>query len=129
MDNPRWLTRAAVTAIHGDQLREHGGPAGLRDDNGLEAALARPRNRWAYGDSLDLTALAAAYGFGLVRAHAFNDGNKRTAFLAAYTFLGLNGLELDAGEAEVVAVMLELAEGTIDEDAFASWLRRWTVSV
>ena len=129
MDTPRWLTRAVVTAIHGDQLREHGGLAGLRDDHALEAALARPKNRWAYGDSLDLAALAAAYGFGLVSVHAFNDGNKRAAFLAVYTFLGLNGLELDAPEVEVVSVMLELAAGTIDEDTFASWVRRRTATV
>jgi len=124
VQTPRWLTRAWVIAIHDDQLQEHGGRAGLRDDNVLEAALSRPKNRWAYGASPDLAELAAAYGFGLASAHAFNDGNKRAAFLANYTFLGLNGRELEAPETEVVQVMLDLAAGKIDEGAFAVWIRR-----
>ncbi len=123
MDTPRWLTRASVSAMHSEQLREHGGLAGLRDDNALEAALARPRNRWAYGNSPDLAELAAGYGFGLASAHAFNDGNKRTAFLATYTFLGLAGPAPDAPETEVVEIMLDLAAGKTSEEAFAQWIR------
>ncbi len=79
MGEPRWVERLIVEAVHLDQLREHGGLPGLRDENTLEAALARPRHKWAYG-STDLATLAAAYGYGLVTSHPYRDGNKRTAF-------------------------------------------------
>jgi death-on-curing protein len=120
---PAWLPRLAVEAMHHDQLLEHGGLPGLRDEDAFEAALARPRHRFAYDPGADLPALAAAYGHGLAAGHAFNDGNKRTAFLAMYTFLGLNGRELEAPEPEVVRVMVDLAAGRLTEDGLAGWLR------
>src|SRR5690348_9821826 len=98
--------RVVVDAVHLDQLREHGGILGLRDENALESALARPRNKWHYAPSSDLGTLAAAYGYALARNHPYRDGNKRIAFLAMYVFLGLNGLELEASEEEVVRMML-----------------------
>jgi death-on-curing protein len=106
-----------------DQLREHGGLPGVRDENGLEAALARPRQKWHYEANADLASLAAAYAFGLAKAHAFNDGNKRTAFLTAVIFLGLNGKDLDATEAEVVQAMIALAAGSLSEGDLAQWIR------
>ena len=78
----RWLTREALEAIHTDQLTEHGGSAGIKDENAIEASLARPLNKVAYGEP-DLHDLAAAYLYGIVRNHGFSDGNKRTGFLAA----------------------------------------------
>lgn len=120
---PRWLSPLAVRAMHTDLIRQHGGEAGLRDEGLLESALARPRNKWAYEDAPDLSALAAAYAGGLVRNHPFVDGNKRAAFMAAYTFLAINGRELDAPEPEAVAVMTGLAAGDVSEDEFANWLR------
>jgi death-on-curing protein len=120
---PRWLTRRLVDAIHLDQLHEHGGSPGVRDENALDSALARPRNRWAYDPESDLAALAAAYGYGLATNHGYVDGNKRVAFMALYTFLALNGRELDAPEPEVVEVMLTLAAGELREDELASWAR------
>ena len=122
-DEPLWLTRVAVEAMHHDQLQEHGGLPGLRDENALESALARPRQRWAYEPASDLAALAAAYGYGLTTNHSFNDGNKRIAFLAMVVFLGINGVELDALEEEVVAVMLDLASGKLGEEGLAAWVR------
>lgn len=122
-DEPRWLTRVAVEAMHHDQLQEHGGLPGVRDENALESALARPRQRWAYQPESDLWALAAAYGFGLARNHPFQDGNKRITFVAMAVFLGLNDLDLDVAEEEVVAVMLDLASG-LSQEALAEWLRR-----
>lgn len=112
-----------VDAVHADTLRSHGGLAGLRDENALESALARPRQRWAYDREVDLARLAAAYGFGLARSHPYRDGNKRTAFLAMVIFLGLNGSELEVPEAEVVTTMLDLAAGRLSEDTLAQWIR------
>lgn len=123
MREPVWLQRRDSDAIHFDQLRQHGGAPGVRDENALESALARPRNRLAYQPDCDLAALAAAYGYGLATNHGYNDGNKRVAFMAMYVFLGLNGWELDAPEPEVVQVILALAAGRLNEERLAEWLR------
>ncbi len=117
------MPRLVVDASHLDQLREHGGMPGIRDDGGLEAALARPRQKWNYQPDSDLATLAAAYAFGIAKAHPFSDGNKRTAFLTAAIFLGLNGRDLDATEAEVVQAMTALAAGSLTEPAMATWIR------
>lgn len=123
MREPRWVPGLVVDAAHLDQLREHGGLPGVRDENGLEAALARPMQKWNYEPDSDLATLAAAYAFGLSRAHAFNDGNKRIALLVAVIFLGLNGKDLNATESEVVQVMVALAEGSLKETQLAKWIR------
>ena len=124
MKPPIWLDRLIVEAIHIDQLRLHGGLPGLRDDNALESALARPRNQQAYGSDSNLATLAAAYGYGLVTSHPFTDGNKRVGFLAMYVFLGLNGLKLEAEEFEVVDMVLALADGRCSENELAAWLNK-----
>jgi death-on-curing protein len=113
-----------VEAIHFDQIRLHGGLPGVRDDNLLESALARPQNRSVYDSGSDLAALAAAYGYGLVTSHPFVDGNKRVGFLAMYVFLGLNGLEVEAEEPEVVDLMVGIADGRYSEKELAVWLRQ-----
>ena len=117
-----WLEAALVLAIHEEQLAEHGGAEGVRDKGLLESALARPQNLLAYG-SPDLAALAAAYASGIARNHPFVDGNKRTAWVVAETFVELNGAEIAADDASAYEAMLALAEGRIDETAFAAWLR------
>lgn len=120
---PRWVPGLVLDVVHLDQLREHGGLLGVRDEHALEAALARPlQTHHAESDS-DLAMLAAACAFGLAKGHPFNDGNKRTAFFAAMIFLGLNGKDLDATEAEVVQVMTALAAGSLTEVALAAWMR------
>ena len=91
---PRWVPRLVIEAVHLDQIREHGGLIGIRDENALEAALARPRQRWEYDPESDLARLAAAYAFGVV-----------------------------APEDEVVERMVALAAGDLDEEAVADWLR------
>jgi death-on-curing protein len=121
---PQWLSRIVVDAIHNDQLREHGGLAGIRDENVLESALARPRQKWHYSESTDLATLAAAYGFGLVKNHPYRDGNKRIGFLAMITFLGMNGRDLRASDAEVVTEIVALADGSVSEEELAAWIRR-----
>jgi death-on-curing protein len=121
---PKWLSRMVVDAIHHDQLREHGGLPGVRDENVLESALARPQQKWQYSDRADVPALAAAYAFGLVQNHPYRDGNKRIGFLAMVTFLGVNGHDFSATEAEVVAEILALADGSVSEEALADWIRQ-----
>lgn len=120
---PTWLTRLIVEHIHDEQIREHGGDYAIRDDDLLESALTRPRNTHAYDETADLYDLAADYAFGLTRNHPFVDGNKRTAFLAAYVFLDLNGVELTADEPDVVAVVYALSGDDIGRGEFAEWLR------
>jgi death-on-curing protein len=120
---PAWVGREVVDAVHLDQLREHGGLQGIRDENALESALARARNKWAYDGIEDPSILAAAYGYGLATSHPYRDGNKRIAFLTMVVFLGLNGWELEASDAEVVAAMLALADGRLSEAELATWLR------
>jgi death on curing protein len=120
---PEWLSKDLMLAIHDEQLAEHGGGIGVRDAGLLDSALARPQNRFAYDPSVDLPTLAAAYAFGLARNHPFVDGNKRTAFVAAEVFLDLNGMTLTASDEACVLMMLRLAAGEIEEDAFAAWLR------
>ena len=112
-----------VEAVHLDQIREHGGLAGVRDENALEAALARPRQKWHYEPTSDIPALAAAYAFGLSRNHPFRDGNKRVGFVALVVFLELNGWVFDAEESEVVRAMVALAEGSLGENDLAQWVR------
>jgi death-on-curing protein len=115
-----------VDAIHNDQLREHGGLPGLRDENVLESALARPLQRWHYSDRTDMPMLAAAYAFALVKNHPYRDGNKRIGFLAMVTLLGVNGHDFSATEPEVVAQIVALADGTVSEEALADWIRQHT---
>ncbi len=113
---------AAIIVIHDRQIARHGGAPGTRDIALLEAASDRPRNRFAYGET-DPSVLAAAYGFGIAKAHAFIDGNKRTAFVTALTFLRLNGLGFRPDPADGVRRMEDLAAGSLGETAFADWLR------
>lgn len=119
---PHWLDAADAIAIHDRQLAEHGGGNGVRDAGLLESALARPVNRWSYGED-DPAALAAAYAFGVARNHPFVDGNKRTAWVLARLFLALNGHELHFTPEDAISIMLDLAAGVVPEDALASWFR------
>jgi death-on-curing protein len=121
---PLWVPRVVVEAIHLDQLREHGGLPGERDENLLEASLARPRHLWTYKRRPDLARLAAAYAYGIARNHPFRDGNKRVGFVTAIVFLGLNNQDLVAEEADVVQTMLRVAEGKLGEAELARWIRR-----
>lgn len=126
MPEPLWLPRVAIVEIHDEMIREHGGSFGVRDEGLLDSALARPRHRWAYEEAADLAALAAAHGHGIAKNHPFVDGNKRTAFMALYAFLDINGVELSAPEADAVWVMRGVAEGTVSEGDLAAWIREYS---
>jgi death on curing protein len=118
-----WIDPDVLLAAHDEQLAEHGGAAGIRDRGLFESALARPKNLAAYGDP-DAAALAAAYGFGLAKNHAFVDGNKRTALVALELFLAINGFELTADDRQCVMVMLSVASGAFSENELAEWIRK-----
>lgn len=120
--NWRWIDRRALELLHNESLAEHGGASGLRDEGLLESALARPLNVAAYGEP-DVAELAASYGVGLAKNHAFVDGNKRAAFLSVGLFLGLNGQRLRVSQVEGTLTMLAVASGEINEASFADWIR------
>jgi death-on-curing protein len=120
---PAWVSRLVLDAVHLDQLKEHGGLPGVREENTLEAVLARPQQRWHYEPTSDLATLAAAYGWGLVTSHPYRDGNKRIAFLAMAIFVGLNGYEIEATQEDVVTTMLAAAAGQLAESQVADWVR------
>jgi death on curing protein len=118
----RWLNAEVLQAVHLEQLAEHGGGAGTRDQALFESALARPQNLSHYGNP-DVFDLAAAYAVGLAKNHPFVDGNKRTAYVAMELFLILNGTQLTADDASATLTMLAVAAGDIDEPTLAQWLR------
>ncbi|MCA0318277.1 MAG: type II toxin-antitoxin system death-on-curing family toxin [Proteobacteria bacterium] len=122
MSEPVWLSTELVIAIHERQLREFGGPPGIRDKGMLESALDRPRNKWAY-EGAGLPELAAAYAYGIARNHPFVDGNKRAALLALVVFLDLNDVDFDVPEAEMAAIILALAAGDVGEDGLTRWIQ------
>ncbi len=122
MTEPLWLTPDVVADIHSEQLALFGGPDGIRDLGLLESALARPVNRFAYGER-DLAVLAAAYAFGIARNHPFVDGNKRVSLLTLIIFLRLNGIAFAPAEADAAAIILALAAGEVDEEGLSRWIR------
>ena len=122
MSEPIWLSRILLNQMHAELIREHGGSPGIRDANLIESALARPRNKWSYGEE-DIAELAAAYGYGLTKNHGYVDGNKRIAFMAMFVFLYQNGFFLDSPNSEVISVMLDVAAGNLSEDTLSKWIQ------
>ncbi len=120
---PVWVDKRALLLLHKESLAQFGGADGLRDEGLLDSALARPVNKHSYECCNDLTALAAAYGFGLARNHPFVDGNKRAAFLAVGVFLAMNGQRLTATPVEAIEAILALAAGSLEEARFADWIK------
>jgi death on curing protein len=117
-----WVATDVALAAHREQLAEHGGGEGVRDERLLDSAMARAPNLAAYGEP-DAAALAATYAFGIARNHPFVDGNKRTAAVVSETFLVLNSYALNASDAEIVVAFLALASGDLSEDELADWFR------
>lgn len=117
-----WVCEPETLVVHEEQLAEHGGDAGIRDVGLLQSALSRAPNLAAY-ENPDAAALAAAYAFGIARNHPFIDGNKRTALVVAETFLNLNGWEVNADNADMTVLTMELAAGNLSEDEVAAWFR------
>ncbi len=118
----RWINRSALVRLHDMGIAQFGGAQGLRDEGMLDSALSRPESLAHYG-APDVAELAAAYGYGLVKNHAFVDGNKRVAFLAVGLFLRLNGYALNANQADATTTVLKLAASEMTEIDFAAWIR------
>lgn len=122
MKEPHWLTREECLALHDMMLSHYGGIAGVRDENMLESALAKPRQRFHYATAT-MAELGAAYAAGIVKNHPFLDGNKRTGFMMGAGFLERNGFEFVATETEAVLRTLALAAGELTEADYAAWLK------
>ena len=116
------MSKRAAIAIHGELLAQHGGKPGIRDEGLLDSAMEAPKNHFAY-EQASLFRLAAVYGFGLCQNHPFVDGNKRVALIVMYVFLGLNGLELNAPEAEAHLQIDGVAAGKISRDELEAWVQ------
>lgn len=119
---PKWLAKKALLLLHEESITFFGGGAGLRDEGLLDSALARPVNQFLYRPESTLAELAAAYGYGLARNHAFVDGNKRVAFLAMGLFLRCNGYRLVAKQVDAIRVVMSLAAGEVTEQDLAVWI-------
>ena len=124
MDEPVWLNRTIVEAVHADQVREHGGQLGMRDPGLLDSALARPRHVWTYEADADLARLAAEYGFGVAKTHPFVDGNKRVALVAIDVFLACNGYTLRADNDQAYETIMALARGELERDELVAWVKK-----
>ncbi|MGO9005322.1 MAG: type II toxin-antitoxin system death-on-curing family toxin [Beijerinckiaceae bacterium] len=122
MKEPEWLIKAVVLAMQEEQLAEHGGQPGVRDEGLLDSALDRPKNQFCYGTP-DIYDLAAAYAYGISKNHPFLDGNKRASFVVSETFLLLNGFTVTATEEAKLTVWLALADGKMAEAELAKWFR------
>lgn len=122
MKEPTWLEKETVLAIHHELLARFGGMGGVRDEGLLESALNRPLQLFHY-EKPSTFQLAASYAHGLVKNHPFYDGKKRIGFMAAYTFLGINGWQLEAPEEQAVILTRDLAAGEVTEASYAMWLK------
>ncbi len=122
-DEPRWLTEAILLAIHAQQIERYGGAHGIRDENVVRSALARPIQHFAYAENADLADFAAAYLVAFARSQGFNDGNKRTALACALVFLALNGFALHVPPRELFALTMQAATGKADDRTAAAYLR------
>ena len=126
---PKWISKKALLLLHEESLAQFGGARGLRDEGLLDSALARPRNTLCYMPEASLAHVAASYGFGIARNHAFIDGNKRAAFLSIGLFLIINGSRLVVDQSEAVGVVLGVASGEIDEVSLGTWISAHLVRV
>jgi len=121
MIEPEWVEEQVALAYHHEQIAEHGGGQGVRDMGLFQSAMARPQNFFHYNQITSLTRLAAAYAYGIAKNHAFVDGNKRTAYVVARSFLILNGFDINVSKEEKYLIFLSLAEGNLTEDQLADW--------
>ena len=127
MEEPLWISKKAVLAMHQEQLAEHGGSEGIRDETLLDSALAKPQNVLAHAEAPDIFRLAASYAFGIARDHAFVDGNKRTALVVSLTFLDRNGWDLEASKEAVYFTFLHLGDGSLSEEDLTAWFAKHAV--
>ena len=128
MNEPIGLLPESVISVHQLLLAEHGGASGIRDKALLDSALNRPRQRFAYSDTLSIYELASSYCYGLAKNHPFVDGNKRIALTVAAIFLEINGYSLNAPEPDTVVIIEQLAASDITENELTNWFKEWSIS-
>ena len=121
-NEPAWLTSSIIRIMHAESLSLFGGSSGIRDENLLESAITRAKNKYLYNPECNLYDLAASYAYGLIRNHAFVDGNKRIALLSIRLFLFLNGIHFIPDHIEAVTVMEDLAADIMSEDTLSRWI-------
>ena len=129
MQEPVWVSKRAVLALHSEQLAEHGGSDGMRDESLLDSALAKPQNVFAYDRDATIFRLAASYALGIARNHAFIDGTKRTSLVVSILFLNRNGWDVEAPKEEVYDSFLGLAAGRVAEDELAEWFSAHSAAI
>ena len=122
----RFLSKPGILALQQQQISEHGGEAGLRDESLLESTLSKAMMLLKYVPNATVWELAAAYGYGFIQNHVFIDGNKRVGLAAMAAFLYLNGYEMTSTEVEEVKVVLEVATGQRSQESLADWLQQFT---
>ncbi len=123
-NEPVWLLEQIVLTIHDDLLETHGGLYGLRDNGLFESASRAPAINGSMVKLKTCSTAQPRMDSASPRIMPFNDGNKRTAFQSMYTFLGLNGCDLDASEVDAVEVMVGVADGSVSEKELGAWLRK-----
>jgi len=124
MSEPNWLSKEPIHAIHSLSISRFGGGDGLRDEHALEISLNRPLQHYSYADPApSIFELASVYCSGIVKSHPFIDGNKRTGFMAAYTFLSINGYRFEASEEEAAIQILALADSRLSDEELTAWLQ------
>jgi len=129
VQEPVWVSKRAVLALHSEQFAEHGGSDGMRDESLLDSALAKPQNVFAYDRDATIFRLAASYALGIARNHAFIDGNKRTSLVVSILFLNRNGWDVEAPKEEVYDSFLGLAAGRVAEDELAEWFSAHSAAI
>ena len=123
----KWLDKRLLITLHNESLSLHGGAAGIRNEGLLDFAVNRTPNLALYGTP-DYAELAAVYGVGLAKNHAFVDGNKRVAFLSMGLFLMINGWRLKATQVDATLTMLSVASGEVGELELAAWIHRHSIA-
>jgi death-on-curing protein len=125
---PKWLLLHAIVEINSDVVAKTGEQHFVRDRGLLDSAVARPQNAFAYGED-DFIVLAVRLLAGIAQAHAFEQGNKRTAFIAMLRFLIENGLDVSFDDDETWAdLVIELVEHRRTEDEFVAAMRPFVVA-
>lgn len=128
--SPKFLTYEQIIVLHELQIEEFGGHRGVKDEGLVRSAIAQPQS--GFGEDYfhkDIYEMAAAYLFHLVKNHAFHDGNKRIAALAASVFLQVNGQQVIADEAEFEKIVLDAAQSLIGKNEIAEFFRKNTITL
>ena len=128
MSEPIWLSIEEVVETNKDVVARTGEPFLILNRGVLESAVASPANRYHYGRERDIVTLAVGLLFSLARNHPFEQGNKRTAFVSAVTFLEMNGFTLAPSDTELLGKQITLViEGKLDESDFLEFLQPYVI--